>query len=95
MPWRHRALEQGTSVNALLWEYLCAFAESGGEAALRARLGVMARASTASSAQVLGEFYVTVTRKLAAAATETSRAHHLSYRDALIIEAAVSGMYAS
>jgi len=46
---RIRALEQGTSVNALLRAHLEAFADSGAEASLRREVAGLARASTARS----------------------------------------------
>lgn len=47
---RIRALSQGTSVNAVLREFLESYAGSDVEAAARAHLARLARASTASSA---------------------------------------------
>jgi hypothetical protein len=46
---RMRALQQGTSVNALLREYLEAFAGAETSRAVRKRLGALARRSNASS----------------------------------------------
>lgn len=46
---RLRAIEQGTSVNALLRTYLTTFADSGLETSLRQEVAEMARASRASS----------------------------------------------
>jgi plasmid stability protein len=46
---RIRALEQGTSVNALLREFLESYAGSDIEAEARRQLATMARTSTASS----------------------------------------------
>jgi len=46
---RIRALSQGTSVNAVLREFLESYAGSEVEAAARARLAELARKSTASS----------------------------------------------
>jgi plasmid stability protein len=46
---RIRALQQGTSVNALLREFLESYAGSDAEAEARRRLATMARKSTASS----------------------------------------------
>ncbi len=46
---RIRALEHGTSVNALLRDYLTSYADSGAEAAVRSELARLARASTARS----------------------------------------------
>jgi plasmid stability protein len=46
---RIRALSQGTSVNAVLREFLESYAGSEVEATARAQLGRLARASTASS----------------------------------------------
>lgn len=46
---RIRALEQGTSVNAVLREFLESYAGGDEERSARARLAVLARASTASS----------------------------------------------
>jgi plasmid stability protein len=46
---RIRALSQGTSVNAVLREFLESYAGSDVEAAARAKLARLARASTASS----------------------------------------------
>jgi plasmid stability protein len=46
---RIRALSQGTSVNAVLREFLTSYAGSDVETSARARLGDLARASTASS----------------------------------------------
>lgn len=46
---RIRALEQGTSVNAVLREYLESYAGDQREAAARSRLATMARSSRASS----------------------------------------------
>ena len=46
---RIRALTQGTSVNAVLREFLESYAGSDAEAAARDRLAMLARASTASS----------------------------------------------
>jgi plasmid stability protein len=46
---RIRALQQGTSVNALLREFLESYAGSDAEAEARRRLAIMGRKSTASS----------------------------------------------
>jgi plasmid stability protein len=46
---RIRALEQGTSVNALLRTYLTSFADSGAEAAARREVAELARSSPATS----------------------------------------------
>ena len=46
---RIRALSQGTSVNAVLREFLTSYAGSDVETSARARLADLARASTASS----------------------------------------------
>lgn len=46
---RLRALERGTSVNAILREVLVSFAGGDDERAARSRLAALARASTASS----------------------------------------------
>ena len=46
---RIRALTQGTSVNAVLREFLESYAGSDAEAAARRRLAKLARASSASS----------------------------------------------
>jgi plasmid stability protein len=46
---RIRALEQGTSVNALLRQYLEAFASSGEIAQARSRFVELARAATSGS----------------------------------------------
>lgn len=46
---RIRALTQGTSVNAVLREFLQSYAGSDAESAARARLAQLARTSTASS----------------------------------------------
>ncbi|HSL16927.1 MAG TPA: hypothetical protein VLB51_03385 [Methylomirabilota bacterium] len=46
---RIRALSQGTSVNAVLREFLESYAGSEAEAAARSRLAELARASSASS----------------------------------------------
>lgn len=46
---RIRALEQGTSVNAVLREFLESYAGADVEAAARSRLADLARSSTASS----------------------------------------------
>jgi hypothetical protein len=48
---RIRALEQGTSVNAVLRDFLESFAGTDLEAAARSRLAELARASTASSGE--------------------------------------------
>ena len=46
---RIRALSQGTSVNAVLREFLESYAGSDAEVAARSRLAELARSSTASS----------------------------------------------
>ncbi len=46
---RIRALEQGTSVNEVLREYLASYADSGVESAARAAIAELALAATASS----------------------------------------------
>jgi len=46
---RIRALQQGTSVNAVLREFLTSYAGADDERAARRRLAQLARASTASS----------------------------------------------
>lgn len=46
---RVRAVEQGTSVNALLRDYLVSYAESGAESVVRRQLADLARMSTARS----------------------------------------------
>ncbi len=48
---RIRALTQGTSVNAVLRDFLESYAGSAAENAARGRLAALARASTASSDQ--------------------------------------------
>ncbi|HET8928240.1 MAG TPA: hypothetical protein VFN24_10505 [Microbacterium sp.] len=48
---RIRALEQGTSVNALLRSYLTSFADSGAEAAARREVAELARSSPATSGE--------------------------------------------
>ncbi|MFT4229323.1 MAG: hypothetical protein QM602_03435 [Microbacterium sp.] len=46
---RIRALEQGTSVNAVLRDYLADYSETDGATVARRELAALARASTASS----------------------------------------------
>lgn len=46
---RIRAIEHGTSVNAIVRDYLTSYADSGAEAAARRELADLARASQSSS----------------------------------------------
>lgn len=46
---RIRALEQGTSVNSVLRDYLASYADSGAEATVRRELAELARSSAARS----------------------------------------------